>query len=140
MARKLILCLDFDGVIHQYSSPWVDAAFIPDPPVEGALEFIILADDHFQICIFSARSHQEGGLQAMKNWLEGWLTIKHGKSFGEDGKSFGGNTYVNDIFHRIRWPMEKPPAHVTIDDRALLFTGVFPSIEELKKFKPWNKK
>ena len=37
---KPILCLDFDGVIHSYSSGWKGAAVIPDPPVDGAMRFI----------------------------------------------------------------------------------------------------
>jgi hypothetical protein len=32
---KPILCLDFDGVIHSYSSGWKGADVIPDPPVEA---------------------------------------------------------------------------------------------------------
>ena len=40
-ARKPIICLDFDGVIHSYTSGWKGAAVIPDPPVPGALEFIV---------------------------------------------------------------------------------------------------
>ncbi len=37
---KPILCLDFDGVIHSYTSGWKGADVIPDPPVEGAMQFI----------------------------------------------------------------------------------------------------
>jgi hypothetical protein len=33
--RKPILCLDFDGVLHSYTSGWKGAAVIPDPPVPG---------------------------------------------------------------------------------------------------------
>lgn len=43
---------------------------------------------------------------------------------------------VNDV----RFPVEKPPAVVFIDDRCLLFTGKFPSMEELVNFRPWNKR
>jgi hypothetical protein len=35
-----ILCLDFDGVIHSFKSGWKGAGKIPDPPVEGAIEWI----------------------------------------------------------------------------------------------------
>ena len=29
---KPILCLDFDGVVHSYTSGWKGADVIPDPP------------------------------------------------------------------------------------------------------------
>ena len=39
----------------------------------------------------------------------------------------------------IKWPTEKPAAMVTIDDRAITFTGQWPDIQTLKEFQPWNK-
>ena len=42
--------------------------------------------------------------------------------------------------NRIRFPLEKPPAMVTIDDRAITFTGEWPDLDDLKAFKPWNKR
>jgi hypothetical protein len=63
---KPILCLDFDGVIHSYTSGWQGAAIIPDQPVEGALNFIYRATDHFRVAIFSSRSNQPGGVDAMR--------------------------------------------------------------------------
>ncbi len=123
---KPILCLDFDGVIHSYTSGWKGAGIIPDKPVPGAIEFIKEATGEFEVHIFSSRSNQEGGLSAMKIWLE----IVIGETYG----------MIPFWFDLIKWSTEKPPALVTIDDRAITFTGVWPAIEELKNFKPWNKK
>lgn len=147
-----ILCLDFDGVIHSYSSGWKGAAIIPDPPVEGALIFILEAVKDFDVQIFSSRSHQWGGRRAMKRWLRHhyremfWATPAI--------QAVAGNEYswthadIDDdawqwgahIVQRISFPFFKPPATVTIDDRALTFTGQWPALADLKSFKPWNKK
>ena len=43
------------------------------------------------------------------------------------------------IMARIEWPWFKPPAHVTIDDRALTFVGTWPELQAIHDFKPWNK-
>ena len=125
---KPILCLDFDGVIHSYTSGWKGADVIPDPPVEGAAEFIREAVKHFRVAIFSSRSNQPGGMKAMIEWCE-----KHLPGVGENAKHPG-------FLAELEWPLEKPPALVTIDDRAITFTGEWPSIDTLKNFKPWNKK
>ena len=37
----------------------------------------------------------------------------------------------------VRW---KPPALVTIDDRAICFDGTWPPQTALTGFKPWNKR
>src|SRR5581483_11331600 len=68
--RKPILCLDFDGVVHSYSSGWKGADMIPDPPVDGAIAFMLGALNHFDVVIFSSRSSQAGGLDAMRQWLK----------------------------------------------------------------------
>lgn len=39
----------------------------------------------------------------------------------------------------LHWPTSKPSAKVTLDDRAITFTGAWPPIEELLAFEPWNK-
>ena len=44
------------------------------------------------------------------------------------------------LMRAIKFPWFKPAAFMTIDDRAVTFTGLFPSIEEIQAFKPWNKK
>lgn len=128
---KPILCLDFDGVIHSYTSGWKGADVIPDPPVPGALHFIVAAMEHFTVAIYSSRSGQPGGIAAMNQWLGFWsVDTEHGMPGDFDHGAWGA----------IIWPTEKPAAMVTIDDRAITFTGEWPSIETLKNFKPWNKK
>jgi hypothetical protein len=127
MMAKPILCLDFDGVIHSYTSGWKGADVISDPPVPGAMEFIASAVNHFRVAIFSSRSNQPGGLNAMQDYVHRHLCAHH----QGDG---------HDIFDLLEWPVEKPAALVTIDDRAITFTGVWPAIDDLKNFKPWNKK
>ena len=46
----------------------------------------------------------------------------------------------HDPIEGLEWPLEKPAAFVTIDDRALTFDGTWPDIEALKQFQPWNKR
>ncbi len=130
MKRKPILCLDFDGVLHSYTSGWKGADVIPDPPVDGAMDFIWKASEHFTIAIFSSRSNQVGGIRAMKAWL-----TEHFRFFWAADR-----THCDDVLAEIEWPTEKPPAQITIDDRALTFEGVWPTIEALKAFQPWNKR
>ena len=130
-----ILCLDFDGVLHSYSSGWKGGRNIPDPPVPGAIEWLnaIVPDgdavggsfdprhDDFKVCIYSSRSRYWGGRKAMKAWL-----LKHG---------FEAHKIEN-----LGFPLMKPPAFLQIDDRAITFTGTFPSVQEMLAFKPWHKK
>lgn len=122
MSHKPILCLDFDGVIHSYESGWKGADVIPDGPVFGAIAFMVAALEHFDVVILSSRSHMPGGIEAMQKWLE-----KH-----------SGPMWPK--LQDVRFVVTKPSATVTIDDRAITFTGTWPSIEYLKNFKPWNKR
>lgn len=137
MSSKPILCLDFDGVIHSYTSKWRNATFIPDPPVPGALEFLIEAcrfDGHFEVGILSSRSDTEAGREAMRTWLDHWLDVEFGWDKGSD-VVMGANGVRNGL----KFYDKKPPAFVGIDDRVLTFNGKFPSLDRLKAFKPWNK-
>lgn len=122
--RKPILCLDFDGVCHSYTSGWKGAAMIPDPPVEGMWEFLESVIDPFEVHVFSSRTHQEGGKRAMFEWFLKWAATDRQKG----------------IAAMLIFPTEKPPAFVSLDDRVLTFMGVWPSVESLKNFKPWNAK
>lgn len=120
-AFKPILCVGFDGVLSEATSDWNGADVIPDEPVPGAIAFLMDAVERFRVCIFSSRSCQPGGVAAMQRWL-----LDHGLEW---------SSYL-----KIEWPQEKPPAMVTLDDRAIRFTGEFPSMESLQAFKPWNRR
>jgi hypothetical protein len=133
MMGKPILCVDFDGVIHSYSSGWQGADVIPDPPVRGALRWLAMATEHFDVHIYSSRSRQEGGRAAMAQWLGKWsVDAEHGMSGDFDHGTWGLITFSH----------EKPAAFLTIDDRAICFDGNWGALDpvELLTFKPWNKR
>ena len=140
MERKKLICLDFDGVLHSYASGWKGATEIPDPPVHGAMEWLkdVLEDDRFDVAIYSSRNGEDGGIQAMQKWL----TNEWGKRFSE-GQAWG-YVLMKDgsscpVVNMIQWPTAKPPAYITIDDRAWQFRGVFPALGAIDTFTPWNK-
>lgn len=114
--RKPTICLDFDGVIHRYSRGW-QGGQIYDTPTEGFREWAIEARQHFNLVIYSSRSASAEGIEAMKAWL-----TKH----GFDIKDFS-------------FAHTKPPAFITIDDRALTFDGDWSLFKptQLLTFKSW---
>ncbi len=137
---KPILCLDFDGVLNSYISGWIEHDFIPDPPVQGAMQFLYEAQKHFTVKIYSSRSNSKyegSGIRAMNTWIRYWAE----KELSNEAPDYIRNAVLNAYCHnKEAWPQEKPAAFLTIDDRALTFTGTWPNLEDLKYFKPWNKK
>jgi len=115
-------------VLHSYTSGWQGPDIIPDPPVPGAIDFLRRAVEHFTVAIYSSRSHQPGGQAAMRAWLALWA--------GRDSAPGADLAFLS----RLQWPLEKPGAFVTLDDRALTFTGEWPDMETLKSFRPWHKR
>lgn len=133
LPKNPIICVDFDGVIHSYKSGWKGADVIPDDPVPGAIEWLLL---HLPVpdalgmappyegpepVIYSARSSQRGGIAAMREWL-----TKHGVD----------EWYFRDNI--LKFPKEKPPAFLTLDDRCICFTGTFPTSKEMLEFRSWQ--
>ena len=130
-----IICVDFDGVIHSYTSGWLGVDVIPDPPVEGAIQWLrkhlpvpdaLGLSEPYKgpiVMIYSSRSKSWKGRRAMKRWL-----IEHGLE----------REYISDGI--LKFPTKKPAAFLTIDDRAICFDGAFPSTDVMMGFKPWNKK
>jgi 5'(3')-deoxyribonucleotidase len=127
MGRQTII-VDFDGVLNSYASGWQGAAVIPDPPVAHALEWLQEMVGTFDVAVVSTRSHQPGGREAMKAWI-----LEHGKTFTRLDLAIQDG--------RLSFPDVKPPAIMTIDDRARRFDGpgTFPSVGEIEAFQPWWK-
>ncbi|MEM6474147.1 MAG: hypothetical protein AAF802_31710 [Planctomycetota bacterium] len=98
IARRTV-CLDFDGVIHSYRSPWCGAEIIPDPPIHGSREAIAELRQRYRVVVHSARCATEEGTQAVRAYL-----ATHG-------------IQVDDV---CRF---KPPASIYVDDRGLRFEG-----------------
>ena len=67
--RDKIVTVDFDGVLHQYITPWIDVGVIPDDPVPGALAFLKELVEHYRVRVFSTRNAEAEGRRAMRMWL-----------------------------------------------------------------------
>lgn len=117
------ICLDFDGVIHSYTSRWVGPTHIPDPPVEGAIQFIHnCMDNGLGVMIYSTRNSSPGAIQSMLDWLN-----IHGLKY--------------HYREKIQFPTDKPiMASLFIDDRGFQFNGVWPSVQYMKEFQPYYKR
>lgn len=118
--HKYTVAVDFDGVIHRYDTPWIDAVTIPDPPVEGAIEWLNEIAQKFDVVIFTTRGKHPEGRDAVMKWL-----------FDQGYRPRAENA--------IHVTATKPPALIYIDDRAWRFEGRFPSANEIHQAKPWHK-
>jgi hypothetical protein len=129
--ERYTVAVDFDGVLHSYSSPWVDAETIPDPPVPGAIEWLAATMQDFEVVVFTTRGKTEAGRIAVSLWL-----INNGLQ-AELAKHRPPGDEIQHITFAVT--AEKPPALIYIDDRAWRFEGRFPSANEIHQARPWNK-
>lgn len=116
-----ILCVDFDGVLHDMDGGWQGPDVVAGQPVPGAFAFLEQAVEHFDVHVFSVRSNEPGGISAMCTWLQ------------TQGLRW-------EVLRALEWPKEKPDARVFIDDKAFCFSGTWPDMETLINFRPWYKK
>ena len=119
MERRRKILVDMDGVIHGYQSGWQGVTSLPDPPVPGAKEAIEKIRETHDVFILSTRGVDDIGAAAIQKYLD-----LHG--IVVDGVA-----------------LEKIPACLLIDDRALRFNGdwneVLEFLEDPDCFTPWNK-
>ena len=140
-SKKWTIAVDFDGVLHQYISPWVDATVIPDPPVPGAIEWLTEMSRHFRIVIHTCRFKQDnldpadderyppqslGKVARVVHAVQQWL-----RAHGLPGEVLAG-------LHFWTFP-GKPTALVYVDDRGYRFRGDFPSRDDIhQRLRPWK--
>jgi hypothetical protein len=112
------IAIDFDGVISDFTGnrPFDNL----NPPVTGAIEAIrSYQDAGLNVVIYTTRA---GSLKEV-NYISQWLRL-----YGLE----------NRRIEKIDITNKKPPAIVYLDDRGWLFTGSFPTADEIKAFKTWK--
>lgn len=126
---KPIICIDFDGVIHSYERGWHGGDYpghIYGDVRPGFFEWAAKAKETFKLVIYSSRSKEMKGRQDMAEWL-----TKQSITSRVDA----------DVLAWFEFTHEKPPAFITIDDRAVCFNGDWRQLdlqpENLIEFKPW---
>lgn len=118
--KKYTIAIDFDGVIHSYTSGWHGHDTALDPPVPGAAEFLAQALERgYDVAVCSTRAETVEGRIAIRDYLLNMIPA-----------------YLE---RRIRVEAGKPKALVYIDDRGWRFDGTFPSLDDVDLFTPWNK-
>lgn len=105
----MVVCFDFDGVLHRNLAPYTTASVVADEPTAGAVEFCWFLHRHEDaLIVHSCRSNFRGGNKAMADWLRRWgfppMEIVYG---------------------------EKPIADLYIDDRGYRFTGSWSELYHL---------
>ncbi len=123
---RMVVELDFDGVIHDYTMGWKSPRHIDGPPVQGALDALIRYTQHFDVAIVSARSAYFLARRAMRRWLRGHLVRLRGEA------------KAAEVLSRIRFPRFKQGGHFGLDDRVQQFKGGFPHIKQITDFEPWQ--
>jgi hypothetical protein len=120
------LVVDFDGVIHAYTSGWKGQLEIVDPPVPGAFAWLTQVADQFEVIVFSSRLNPRGRsreavLEAFRTWF-----LRHG--------------LPPETLSKLHFWTEpgKPMGILYIDDRGYRFEGRFPDAREILAMKPWQ--
>jgi len=129
-AFKPTICVDFDGVIHSYERGWQNGE-IYGTTVPGFFEWVERVHNHVKIVIYSSRSAETVNVVKMLRWLHdqynAWVEA-------------GGHPFI-DTPLPIEMAHEKPPAWLTIDDRAICFQGDWNApelqLDAILAFKPW---
>lgn len=118
---QLTLCVDFDGVIHDYNiGDWRDGELYGEP-IPGAIEALFrLKDRGWNVVIHTTRAGTEKAREDIRRWIALWVRDTSIKNWGEfntwrETKDSGDFPFtITD---------KKLPAIAYIDDRAIRFTN-----------------
>lgn len=123
------ICLDFDGVIHDYNKGWQNGEIYGEP-LPGSLEAIEnLIEEGYNVVILSTRASSDHGKGAER--MEGWLRRKYIELYRSRGMApAAASNAVAQFVFKILITAEKPPAIAYVDDRAIRFTN-WPDIRKL---------
>lgn len=117
------ICIDFDGVIHDYSRGW-QGVDVFDKPLQGAIEGTArLRLNGWTIIIFTTRNDTP----ALRKWLE---------------ESHITYDYINYNPNQPKGSEKgKLIADVYLDDRGICFNGNWDeAVNEVLDFKAWQQK
>lgn len=134
------ICFDFDGVLYTYESGWQGLTYLPDPPVEGALDFMrdCFARD-WKVAIWSMRTADDDylmgdnqlgyyfdgsralAIEAIQRWLLYW-------------------GLEPDLVAKIEFPFGKCNYTLIVEDRGFRFKGKeYPDLDDINVLEPWMK-
>lgn len=107
MAQTVLV--DFDGTLHKYTNGWTGELVDPEPPMDGAEEFLHwLSAQGFDTIVCSTRAKTPVGTQAIWDYLGMW-----------------------DLAHLVKEvTVEKRPAIAFVDDRGVTFSGDWQPVME----------
>lgn len=116
MGKTKNISVDFDGVVHEYTTTFTDYLIIPDPPIVGAFSFLMsLQEQGYNVIIQTARAIDDLAVQAIRDWFLEW-------------------GYSPKLLSEIEITKEKPYAFMYIDDRAFHFNGKWPTDSTIKQW------
>jgi phosphoglycolate phosphatase-like HAD superfamily hydrolase len=120
MAHQKTICIDFDGVLHDYSEGY-KGLDVFGKQIPGAAEAVQnLKKQGWQIIIFTARPVTDG----LKMWLK------------ENDIPFD---FINENPSQLDAASTKPYADIYLDDRGLQFKGNWQeSLKEIAEYKNWQ--
>jgi len=147
--RKLILAVDFDGVVHDYKKGWQDGELYGHA-TPGFFEWYLDTSRKFEIVIHSSRFAEPHMQDLVLTWLAEEYAAWRDLQPIVTRESHEGRTVAVFYDQReqlppsIAWSLSatKPPAWLTIDDRCIRFDGDWSdgrlAIDGLYRFRPYH--